>query len=348
MLRRRFESLLFLFVLLVLDGPIGSHGAVSKGDRQLGIDITLSSNNDYQYAFNFAKSAGAQFVQLSFAWDEIESVPGVLQNNMLGIANSYYPSLNTKVALNLNVIDTTVDRLPSDLKGRRFNDPELVARFQNVLGYVFSQIPNLGLISISIGNEIDVYLDAHPTAWPDYIDFFSQVKASVAALRAGVPIGAKTTFDALVRNQANLQALNSASDALLVTYYPISSTFMVKDPTVISTDFAKIVSLSSKPIYFLETGYPSGTLNGSSQTKQASFVKAIFAAWDKYPSQIKALNFLWLHDLTDSAVHNYTLYYGDSTGAFGSYLQTMGLRTYSGTAKSAFTTFNNEAKLRGW
>ena len=109
-----------------------------------------------------------------------------------------------------------------------------------------------------------------------------------------------------------------------------------------------MIAATTKPIYLLEAGYPSGLANNSSETKQADFVKKIFAEWDKYPSRIMAINFVWLHDLSDASVSGYQAYYGVNSAAFGSYLQTMGLRKYDGYLKPAFTTLDTEAGLRGW
>lgn len=135
----------------------------------------------------------------------------------------------------------------------------------------------------------------------------------------------------------------------MVNYYPINSDFSVKDPSVVQTDIDELTSIySGKIIFITETGYPSSSALGSSEEKQKEFIREIFKAWDKHKSQIKLINFVWLHDLSKSEVDLFTKYYGISTQGFREFLRTLGLRTYSGKDKQAFIALKAEAKARGW
>lgn len=321
---------------------------LSKGSRALGIDVTEGKTHDFDKSFSIAKELGAEFVQLSIPWDEIEKKPGVLDNEFFAIADSYYPKSKTKVALNLTVIDTTALRVPSYLKDKKLNDPEVITAFEKVIDYAFSQMPHTELLSLSIGNEADIYLNSHKEKWPEYISFYNEIVAYVKSKKPSLKIGVKMTFDGLTINNQNSLELNKQSDVILVTYYPINQAFAVKPTDVVASDFKKLTDIYTQPIYILETGYPSGTLNNSSEAQQAEFIAHVFKAWDTYSRQIKAINFLWLHDLSDSATKGYTSYYGSNSKAFGSYLKTMGLMTYDGTPKAAFTAFKTEAQVRGW
>ncbi|MFQ6121108.1 MAG: hypothetical protein ACE5KE_14630 [Methanosarcinales archaeon] len=120
-----------------------------RGDRLLGISITEGSVG-FDKSFAMAQDVGIQFIELPLNWDEIETSPGKYGNQFLNIANSYYPSVNTKVLLTINPIDTNTLHLPTDLIDKDFDDPEVIERYKRLMDYVFSQIPDLDLIAVSL------------------------------------------------------------------------------------------------------------------------------------------------------------------------------------------------------
>ena len=321
-----------------------------KGDRQLSIDITEGSDGDFNDAFTLARDAGMEVTGLSVYWDEIETSPDVYDpdSNWLAIANSFYPTRGTAVSLTISVIETTNARLPTDLAGKTFNDPELIKRFNELLDYVADQIPDLTLTTISIGNEVDGYLNGKQ--WDQYDNFFQDVSIHAHGLWPDVPIGVKATFDGLTGGaEDKLARLNQTSDAVFITYYPLNRDITVKEPDAVLADFDTISRLyPERSIYFLELGYPSGKDNNSSQGKQAEFVRQTFQAWDAHLEQIRLISFTWLTDIDPAAVKRYERYYGISNRGFASYLGTLGLRTFDNKDKEAFRALREEAEKRGW
>ncbi|MCJ7676536.1 MAG: hypothetical protein MUO35_02290, partial [Anaerolineales bacterium] len=134
--------------------------AVPRGDRMLGIDVSEAEGETYDQAFQLARQAGMQFTSLSLAWDDLEPRPGEFapDPNFLAIANLYYPAQHIPLALTITPIDTNRTRLPADLQARAFDDPEVIARFERLLDYVFMQIPDVELAVLAIGNEVDATL----------------------------------------------------------------------------------------------------------------------------------------------------------------------------------------------
>ncbi|MGD2248339.1 MAG: glycosyl hydrolase 53 family protein [Candidatus Methanofastidiosia archaeon] len=320
---------------------------VQKGDRLLGIAITEGSTN-FEESFQIVKDVGAQFVELPLNWDDIEKSPQEYGNQFLSIANMYYPSTNTKVLLTINPVDTNVLHLPEDLANKNFDDPEVIERYNQLMDYVFSQIPDLDLVAVSIGNEIDAYLNEDPEKWEQYQRFFKETSKYIKD--KGVTIGCKTTFDAAAKkNETEIKILNQYSDVIMVNYYPLNADFSVKDPSVVQSDFDTVVSLyPNKIIYITEAGYPSSPYVGSSEPMQKEFIKEIFKAWDTHKSHIKLIDFVWLHDLSTSQVDVFVRYYGVSAKNFREYLRTLGLRQYNGKEKEAFAALKKEAEIRGW
>jgi hypothetical protein len=323
-----------------------------KGERLLSVDLTSASDDDFGKAFTLAREAGMQVTSLSLAWDDLEPTPGQYGTdpNWPRIANDFYSQQGVVISLALTPIDTNNLRLPDDLKDKAFDDSEVIERFKRLLDYVFSQLPDLELTSLSIGNEIDGYLGTNKQRWQEYATFFRETSAYARSKRRGLIVGSKIGFGGLTSSARDLSAgIIQASDAVMLTYYPLNDDFSVKNPEVVHEDFAKLVELfPDKPIYMLEAGYPSSELLGSSETKQADFVREIFKAWDTQADHIKLLDFLWLHDIPPAVVEELGNYYGLHDEKFLAYLATLGLRTSEGQDKEAFEVLRLETQRRGW
>jgi len=334
------------------DFPTPEH-TVPKGERQLGIDITQPEKDDFETAFSLARDTGMGFVSLPLYWDDIETAPGTFQPdpNWLAIANLFYGAENMPVALEVNPIDTVTRRTPADLANTAWDDPALIARYQALLDYAFSQLPDVTLVSLTIGNEIDGYLSG-TDQWQAYETFFAAAADYARQKYPGLKVGVKIMFDGLTGENAPLaEALNRHSDVVMTTYYPLNPDFTVRAPSVVHTDFATLVEhYPQKPIYVLEAGYPTSEKNRSSEALQAQFIHELFAAWDAHAAQIPVIELVWLTDLPESAVRDFTGYYGVSAPVFAEYLRPLGLRTYPGHGadKLGFAALRAETTARGW
>jgi hypothetical protein len=322
-----------------------------RGERLLGIDITKSQSGTYDDAFNIAKDAGIDYVALTLNWDMIETSPGVYDDTWLDVANLYYPAQGVKLALILSTIATVADCRPADLHSLAWNDPSVVQRYKDLVDHALSRLEAVSLIALSIGSEVDGYLGADISKWNEYTDFYSQASAYVKTkVSSKTSVGVKTTFDSMVTRQpALVQALNASSDAIFVTYYPLKADFTVKNPDIVSADFDSLISLyPGRKILFLEIGYPSGTLCASSEEMQRRFVENVFSAWDEHDDVVDAINFEWLHDLSQSEVDWYAEFFGIFDPRFKEYIKTLGLRYSSGAEKTAFSELLMQADARGW
>ena len=318
----------------------------------LGIDVNEAQNGDFMAALSLAESVGMEVASLTVYWDELETAPGVYNPvpNWLEIANIFYPLQQMKLQLNVVPLDTIQNRMPADLRGRSWDDPLVISRFQDVLTYVFAQIPAVQLVSVSIGNEVDVAIAGNTSVWEQYQRFFSATAAYARLLRPGVQIGVKTTYDgAMVKAPAPINRLNQSSDVILITYYPLWSNYTVKHPSVVLPDWqALLKAFPSKPIIFAEIGYPSSSTSQSSQAKQKAFVDRVFEAWDIYQDRIPLLMFVRLHDISDAEAAGLAADYGLSSARSVAFLKTLGLRLYTGTDKLAFATLKQHTYIRGW
>ncbi len=325
---------------------------VMKGDRILSVAINPGSDNNFNNAFAQGQALGMQATSLALTWDDLETAPNTYDPNPnnLAIAESFYPGVNTQISLEINPIDTVKRRMPSDLMSLPFDNPIVISRYESLLQWALTQIPDLQLTSLTIGNEVDVYLDNNPSEWPQYITFFQQVSAYARTLRPGLKVGVKGTFAGMSGPaQANMQALNQYSDVVQVTYYPLNTDFSPESPTVVGTDFNTLTGLyPGRSIYLLEAGYPSSTDCSSSEALQSQFIDQVFSAWDAHNDQIKLISFFSLTDLSPQTVSQLLTYYGISTPCFADYLGNLGLITYDGQQKQAYMELSNDAHARDW
>ncbi len=259
-----------------------------KGNRVVEIDITDPENGDYDQSIALVKAVGTESVSLSVFWDEIETSPGVFgpDPNWLEVANLYYPGQDLQLSLVISVLDTSEIRLPSDLAEKSFADPEVINRFRGLLDYIKSQIPDLKLTSLAIGNEIDGVLGNDSGGWEEYGVFFTPAAEYARLLWPEVPVGTKIMFEGLTGSPSeHAWDLNQSADVVMVPYYPLQGDFTVQDPDVVLEDFNYLSEMySGDEIHFAEIGYPTSETNNSSPEKQASFIHNMFLAWDEHAS----------------------------------------------------------------
>ncbi|MCK5615239.1 glycosyl hydrolase 53 family protein [Candidatus Pacearchaeota archaeon] len=307
--------------------------SVELGDNVLlGITVTETSSVDFSEAFSAAKEAGLEIVGLPLAWDEIETKKGEYGNVFLGIANDFYSSEDMKLFLVISPINTNQLRVPDYLEGKNFDDEEVIEAFNSMMNYVIESLDKVEVVSVSIGNEIDIYLGSEED-WAQYETFLIETSRHLES--KGIKVGSKATLNGLVeKNIEELRSINENLDIVMVTYYPIHDDFGVQDTSVVSEDLGRLLSTYPGEIQILEAGYPTSPTLGSSEIKQANFISELFS-FANSNSRITVINIEWLHDKSTKEVNDFAKYYGLSDSRFKEYLRTLGLRTNSGEDKEA-------------
>ncbi len=315
-------------------------------DRQLGFGVT-EGDIGYELAFASAKNAGIEFIELPQQWDEVEMAAGNFSSPFAKMANEVYPQLGTAVVLSLNPIDTSAVRVPKHLLDVPWDSDECINGFIHWFDWTKSQLPDADLVAVSIGNEVDAYFSIHPEEIEAYARFFERVARHIRKQLPDTKVGCKMTFPGRTGQlQDSLAMIDLQADAIMLTYYPLDDLFHVRDPDEIASDFDVMVGLSEKPIYLLETGYPSGAACQSSESRQAAFIDALFQAWDKHVDRVPMVNLVWTCDMSKPQIDAMVQYYGIAQPAFRGFLSTLGLRTASGIDKPAFDRVRENVKLR--
>jgi hypothetical protein len=358
-------SISLLFLLLTSCGG-GSNSSSdngqppTQGSRVLGMDIKTVPMVDYGTAYLQATALGVREVSVSLDWSLLEPSEGNYDNTLTGIIDSFYPTQTGDLTLVLRPLDTSGPRLPADLAGRTFDDPLVIAAFENFLTHLHNQLPTLNasgkLKWIHVGNEIDTYLGSDSTRWTAWQTFFSAAKAKIETLwGTGVIVSSVAQYSVLTNNSSRPFYLTLLPDlhSAVFTYYPLNADFTVEATSQVKTDFDFMTStLSGKPIILQECGYPSDVLNNSSEMQQADFVSAVFNAWDTHRDQIDVIDFTWQYDVDEATADQWVIDYGMSgqpnADKFKTYLWTLGLSYNDSTEKQAMQRLRDELQARSW
>ena len=358
---------LLIIITLLLPGCGGSSGTSTnmpmppvQGARILGMDVKGIPSVTYAMAYNQAMSLGVREVSVSLDWSLLEPSVGSYDNTLPGIIDTFYPIQTGDITLVLRPLDTPGPSLPTELVGLTYDDPAVIAAFDNFLTNLHAQLSTLNasgkLKWIHIGNEIDAYLGSDATRWAQWQTFFQAAKVKVRSLwGAGVEVSSIIQFSVL--NDTNKLALYSNLlpdlDNAVLTYYPLNADFTMRPVSTVATDFTLMVNaISGKTILLQECGYPSSSVNNSSETQQADFVSAVFEAWDNNINRIRFIDLSWQYDVSSSTVDQWVIDFS-MTGnpnetAFREYLGTLGLSNFDSTEKAAMQRLRDELQARKW
>ncbi|MBK7819088.1 MAG: T9SS type A sorting domain-containing protein [Sphingobacteriaceae bacterium] len=337
--------LLFSFYLKAQVTPI---------NNRIVMDIsTFPQNGSYNYdsCLKVGADLGMTQVGIFQNWTSLETSPNTYSMTLMDIANYYYPLHNMKIDLTITPIHTNKLEVPSDLTVTPMSSTVMISRFNKMLDTVKAHIPNVQLSSLVIGSEHDVYIGSNATLWADYTTFYNAVCAHAKILWPGLKVATELTFNGITTYSTQAQTLNTNSDYIGVSHYPLNGDFTVKSPTTIINDFATLVALyPTKKLCFYQFGYPSSATCNSSTTLQTQFITQTFQAWDTYAANIYMIDFTWLHDLDAAQVTYWGNYYNLTNPAFLEFLRTLGFRDFNGNGadKPALKELRCQAKVRGF
>lgn len=341
-----------------------------KGDRLYGVDFN-STNEDGQFADEELIDLGPDATTLHVIWSDVETAPGVFdgpQAAALTLANQAFSQRNLKVSLTLSAIVSGVLTVPEDLRQGLatntipFTDPVVIQRFLDFMVFVRGQLPDLDIMSIQIGYEIDkLMLDiTDPVFWLPYVNFHLAAREGVKLLWGDtIPISSIWTTDGFLNpNLAPLRDLMViVDDVVSLTYFPHHDDFTIHEPIEILEQLQQINDVTfPNDVYFQAVGYPSAPITGSSTTKQSQFLYAFFEFWDQAMANVRFVSFGQLHDVSRTRAEvladspEFRQVGPANRDRLVGYLSSLGLRTFDGAGehKSAYNTLRNHAFDRGW
>jgi hypothetical protein len=233
--------------------------------------------------YDLAQAIGVNAAQVLVPWNLFEPTVGVNQTfflTNLGYGLNAMSARGLKILFTFPVFDITNKTVPDDIIGLSLNDPVVMSRYRNAINQILPYL-NSDVIYFSVGNEVDFYLAANPGEWAPYKDLVDNAINHLHSVRPGMKVGVTTTFQNSIVEAANIATLNTNTDIHIMTYYLTDSALMVTDPpsTVLTDLDSMVVQAAGKPLVLQEIGYPSSTINGGSEVKQAQFVEHVFSKW---------------------------------------------------------------------
>jgi hypothetical protein len=317
----------------------GAMGASPARVVALSFNVA-STSKDPLSGVQLATGAGVRGAYVSYTWSSLEPARGKYALDDLAQGLRYLgQTLHLRLLLGIQVLNTTENESPRDLRARAFDSPQTKLRFRRLLLAIRPHL-NRNVEYLSIGNEVDVYLAAHPDQWDDYTRFYRYAAQQARTLAPWLKVGTTATFTVGRNLPERLARLNAASDVVILTYYPLGDAFRVRPPESPLADFPAMLRLAGKrPLVLQEVGYPTARRLRSSPAKQLAFVHAVYRAWAAAGPRIPFLNFFLLHDLTRAACKELGTYYGVRDENFIAYLCTLGLRRATGEPKPAWRAF---------
>ena len=316
--------------------------ASTSGEQRLAVTAyprttPAATIGDWIAAFDLAIAAGAEANLIAHTWAELEPEAGRFNLKPLTDSLDYTVRRGLQPFICLQVINTTRREVPADLADVAFDDERMIERFAAFLEALSKHAAGR-VAYLSIGNEVEVYLDRHAGEWQRYERFYGRAAATARRLLPGVKIGVTGMLEGLRRGAGErLRKLQQTSDVVILTYYPLDG-FDMRAPSTVAADFALMLEFAGdKPLLLQEVGYSSAAANGSDEARQAAFHLAALAEWRKAGARIPLYNLFLLHDLDAAACGKLARYYELAHApAFEALLCNLGLRRTDGTPKAAW------------
>jgi len=257
-----------------------------------------------------------------------------------------------KVSITFTNVHMDQKHLPAYLKGKRFNDPYFLERWEE---YLEAFLPRYGnyIDFLNIGNEVNNYFGKHYNEWKDYVEFFKRGSEVIRRLKPQINVGIVLVEE---RREHFWKAVEPYCDHLAITYYTPCSMFG-KSPTAEALDkksskyFARLLDeairiAGKKKLLITEIGCATHPALDSSPELQAQFIEALFQWLPGKEGRILGISWLaaidWPYEGTKKALKGYLDPALLENEPFMRFLTSLGLRYQNGTKKPGYHAFKQE------
>jgi hypothetical protein len=298
----------------------------------VGVTLTPGPGGEAE-AFKTFLEVGADAIEAPQPWSTLEAAPGRFRlADVAAIVRGVRSIPEFQVMVIPAAIETTRRSVPPDLRGAAWDSPEMIGRYRRLLRRLAPKLGK-GVRFVSIANEADVYLGAHPAELPAFLRFARAALAELRRLAPWVKGGVTVTYGGLTSTHPGIaRRLAGLGGAAIATYYPLRGSYRMRPPRAPLRDIPRMVRLAAgRPLVLQEAGYSSAARLGGSPAAQATFVRNVFAAWDRSPRAIPFLSFYSLYDLPRRDCRDRS----DAT----TFLCSLGLHYADGRPKPAWAEF---------
>lgn len=329
----------------------------SRGLIGLVLTVSGSDFNFENYRANVveARQAGMQVTHSYISWGQIEGADGAYDWSYSDVLLDTQALEGLRISLVIEFIHSSVPGdVPEDLVGEPFDDPEYVARAADFATAVAERYGDQ-IDYLSLGNEINIYLDSHPDDLEPYLAAFETIRRAVRIARPDLPVGTVFAFhDVIYRSNWSFIDAFRGGDFLAYTYYPHEAGFSYDVATdAFDTILEMMVQTSGElPFIVVENGFSSSPVLGSDEGRQARYVRDSFSALASHRSDFAWHVWFSFHDLPQPVCTELALSFipegpggnmdANAWNAFVEYLCTLGFKHNDGSPKQAWNVLLDE------
>ncbi len=335
---------------------LATHGLV-------GLIITTSGDDfsfdNYRADIVKARQSGIQATHSYISWGQVETTEGIYDWSGPDLLLDTLSLEGLRLSLVIEFIHSGVPgAVPEDLSGRAFDDLEYMDRAAD-FALAVAQRYGDQIDYLSLGNEVNIYLQSNPDDLAPYLAAFSAIRQAVRTIRPELPVGTVIAFHEVINSDrwGMIEAFKRG-DFLAYTYYPHETGFNYD----IATDgfggiLERMVSASGDlPFIVVENGFSSSPVLGSNESRQAQYVRDSFTALGAHRQEFNWHVWFSFHDMLPETCTDLALSFlpdnfdpGDSElsawNTFEEYLCTLGLRRNDGTPKLAWQSLIEELAI---
>ena len=180
-----------------------------------------------------------------------------------------------------------------------------------------------------------------------YRRFLALGKAAIKRVKPEIQVGVTVMLMDGMKQPPLLRQLQEGMDITIFTYYPNAGGTAAADLASMDRHFDFMLDIAgARPLLLQEIGYPTSPKTGSSEERQAQFVKAVFGQLDRHAARIPLAAFFMQSDFPPSLMSVLEQYYGIGDPTFLAFLGSLGLQDAKGQPKRAWKTFQEEVSRR--
>ena len=320
--------------------PFGLNGVPSQDhatDRAIAEEFQL---NFYATIFQWKEpEPGAYF------WTEVTG-EDPFKKHLQGLKEQGYV-----VALTNTTVHMDQKHLPNYLEGKRFDDPELLERWEAFLRAFLAEYgDSIDLLNLS--NEVGSYFGGHRQQWPEYLAFVRKGAEIVHEVRPEIRVGVVLSCHGAATYWPDLKPY---CDYLAFTYYAPNSS-LTKSPTAQALDpkhpdyFAAALDsmlrlAGTTPLLITEIGCATHPSIDSSPELQVQFIRQLVAWLPGKEDRILGMSWLshidWPYAHTKQALRGYLDDALLEREPFMRYLTSLGLMYEDGAKKPGYEALKN-------
>lgn len=299
-----------------------------------------------------ALNAGMSIGRLQIDWPELEPLPGTFNQSVLEQELENMKNQGLQTFLLISAYDSDGPVLPADLRGKAFDDSELINRFKNLMDWVIPMLVEYDGYLISVINEADNDFADQPELYKEIVTFLAETRDHVHQINGNMAVTATIAEGSLDDDRPGIRELIAESDVACWNFYgtklQFSSPYFVEQTeSEVKADLQQLIEASGdKKIVIQELGMHSGNrLLNSSEEIQRRFFELFFEDLSTNEQIVVAYNFQlvdWSPEVSELLAQGFE---GEEVPQEFIYqwkesLETIGLISYSdGTNKAAWNEF---------